>query len=166
MPLKWANTATGFRRYMGKARSQSTTVLPPVMEASRRAIFKTWLCIILPITVPVCFLVLPFTQYVVKARYGLLFNVFCELAAIYAFTFVEFRVVQLYIERISKKLGYICLHCGKSLFQPTKNSYGAVEVTGLCPSCKAPVVPNLDSAVGRDIGNPKKSFWIKIRGGR
>jgi lipoprotein NlpI len=126
---------------------EEKSILPPEMEAKRLAIRKRWLWIVLPSIIPVSMFAIPAgLKWAVEHNLPTAFCAVGELAFICAFIFLEFRILQIYVQHLSEKSGFVCPSCHKSLFQPGKNSFGKVETTGRCPCCKAPVVANVDLA--------------------
>ena len=147
---------------MKQSSSQRMSVLPAELDASRVVIQKIWLPLILGASIISIPLIIYLLKWLLGRGFGILFCVPIELVVVYVYSYICLRGIQLYINAVSRKRGYVCLHCHKPLFQPlSKDRY--VEITGRCPSCKQAVVQNFDAALANDLQSQQDNNQKSIR---
>lgn len=146
--IRWALLATilpyGFLIYRLAQRARNLkSILPPGMESKRIAIAKTHNRFLLTLMLSV------FAGWFVVALTAS-HQRFVFWAALFVSALVIGWGIYYVIQRdnaLCQKLGYICPHCHKPLYEARANTY----LTGLCPKCKRSVVP--DSLASRAAAN-------------
>lgn len=146
--LRWIMLATflpyGFLIYRLAQRARNLkSILPPDMESKRIAIAKTHNRFLLTLMSSV------FAGWLVVVLTAS-HQPFVLWATLFISALVIGWGIYYVIQRdnaLCQKLGYICPHCHKPLYEAHASTY----LTGLCPKCKRSVVP--DSLASRAAAN-------------
>lgn len=112
------------------------SVLPHDLEVKRLTIAKTHNRLVLSLLAglfAVLFLLIGIAPKNTRGRYFLFGGLF---GAMILEGYGIYRIFQ-YDKQLCTKLGFICPHCHKPLYEPR----GFINITGRCPKCARPVVP-------------------------